>query len=112
MTGGRAPRDKGNRLERAIVRLAQDYGLGAERVPLSGAVGGSYCGDLTIPVLGRDLTVEAKSRANGFREIYQWLNGRDLLIVKANRRDPLVIMPLKLAVEVAWAAERARSPPF
>jgi Holliday junction resolvase len=41
MTGGRAPRDKGNRLERAIVRLAQDYGLGAERMPLSGAVGGS-----------------------------------------------------------------------
>jgi hypothetical protein len=33
--GGRASRDKGNRLERAIVRLLQDHGLGAERVPLA-----------------------------------------------------------------------------
>ncbi len=33
--GGRTSRQKGNRLERAIVRLLQDHGLGAERVPLS-----------------------------------------------------------------------------
>jgi hypothetical protein len=48
--GGRASRDKGNRLERAIVRLLQGHGLAAERVPLSGAAGGSYLGDLTVPV--------------------------------------------------------------
>jgi hypothetical protein len=37
MPGGRASRDKGNRTEGAIVRLLQDRGLAAERVPLSGA---------------------------------------------------------------------------
>lgn len=59
--GGRRSRDKGNRVERAIVRALQDAGLGAERVPLSGSAGGSYTGDLTVPVLGRDLVVEVKA---------------------------------------------------
>lgn len=36
--GGRASRDKGNRFERAVVRLLQDAGLGAERVPALRAV--------------------------------------------------------------------------
>jgi Holliday junction resolvase len=34
---GRASRQKGNRTERAIVRLLQEHGFAAERVPLSGA---------------------------------------------------------------------------
>jgi hypothetical protein len=97
-SGGRAPRRKGDRLERALVRLLQDCGLGAERVPLSGSAGGSYCGDLTASVIGRNLVIEAKARANGFRELYAWL--------RADRKEPLVILPLRLAVEIAAAAER------
>ena len=46
--GGRRSRDKGNRAERAIVRFFQGRGFAAERVPLSGAAGGSYVGDLTV----------------------------------------------------------------
>src|SRR5436189_196991 len=57
--GGRAPRAKGNRLERTIVRLFQEVGIGAERVPLSGSAGGSYAGDFSVPLLGRDLVIEA-----------------------------------------------------
>jgi hypothetical protein len=106
--GGRASRDKGNRFERAIVRLLQDQGLAAERVPLSGAAGGSYLGDLTVPVIGRDLVVEAKSRATGFSQLYSWLEGRDVLVIKADRRDALVILPLRLAAEIAAAAERRK----
>lgn len=104
--GGRASRDKGNRLERSIVRLLQDQGLSAERVPLSGAAGGSYLGDLTVPVLGRDLCIEAKARATGFAQIYSWLENRDVLIVKADRRDALVILPLRLAAQIAAATVR------
>lgn len=106
--GGRASRDKGNRLERAVVRLLQDHGLGAERIPLSGSAGGSYSGDLTVPILGRDLVVEAKARANGFSRLYSWLEGRDALIIKADRRDALVVLPLPLAAEIAIAAERRK----
>ena len=43
-----------------LVRFLQAHGFAAERVPLSGSAGGSYCGDITVPVIGRDLTVEVK----------------------------------------------------
>jgi hypothetical protein len=108
LNGGRASREKGNRLERSIVKLFQEHGFGAERVPLSGSAGGSYFGDLTVPVIGRDLVVEAKARDNGFRTLYDWLIGRDALIIKADRRDALVVLPLRLAVEIAVAAERGK----
>jgi Holliday junction resolvase len=106
--GGRASRQKGNRLERGIVRLLQGHGLGAERIPLSGSAGGSFSGDVTAPLIGRDLTIECKSRANGFLKLYAWLEGRDVLIVKADRRDALVILPLRLAAEIAITAERRK----
>lgn len=108
MTGGRRSRDKGNRVERAIVRALQGHGLGAERVPLSGSAGGSYVGDLTVPVLGADRVFEVKARATGFAQLYAWLDGRDVLIVKADRREPLVVLPLRLAAEIAAVAERHR----
>jgi Holliday junction resolvase len=104
MTGGRASRDKGNRAERAIVKFLQDRGFAAERVPLSGSAGGSYLGDLTVPVLNVDRVVEVKVRANGFRELYRWLDQRDILIVRADRSEPLVVLPLKLAAEIAAKA--------
>jgi hypothetical protein len=108
-TGGRSPRAKGNRVERELVALLQRAGIAAERVPLSGSAGGSYVGDLSIPLLGVDRCAEVKIRGNGFLRLYDWLAGRDLLIVRADRREPLVVIPLKLAVEIATAAERGRS---
>jgi hypothetical protein len=104
MSGGRASRDKGNRAERAIVRYLQDHGFAAERVPLSGAAGGSYLGDLTVPILNVDRVVEVKCRAKGFRQLYDWLIDRDILIVRADRSEPLVVLPLKLAAEIAAKA--------
>jgi hypothetical protein len=108
VNGGRASRQKGNRLERALVRALQNNSFAAERVPLSGSVGGSYTGDLTVPLLGRDLRIEAKARGHGFNQLYSWLNGADLLIVRADRSEPLVIVPLHLAIEIAKAAENSR----
>ena len=104
MTGGRAPRRKGQRLERVLVRLLQARGFAAERMPLSGAAGGRFSGDVVIPLMGRDLCVEVKARADGFRELYCWLNGRDVLIVKADRQEPLVVLRLSLAAQIAKLA--------
>lgn len=64
-----------------------------------------------MPLLGIDRIVEVKVRANGFRELYRWLDGdgRDLLVIKADRREPLVVVRLHLAAEVAAAAERNKN---
>jgi Holliday junction resolvase len=108
MTGGRASRDKGNRTERAIVRLLQERGLAAERVPLSGAMSGRFGGDISVPALGRDLRGEAKCRGNGFNRLYDWLEGRDFLVIRADRKPLLVVVPLDLAAEIVMAAERMK----
>jgi hypothetical protein len=105
--GGRRSRQKGNRAERAIVAFLQESGFAAERVPLSGSAGGKYIGDVTIPLVGRDMCAEVKVRAHGFGQLYAWLDGREILIVRQDRREPLVILPLRLAAEIAGCAERS-----
>jgi Holliday junction resolvase len=97
---GRRPRSKGARTERRIVNTLQASGIAAVRVPLSGAVGGRFAGDIVLPLMGPDLCVEVKARADGFRELYCWLDQRDVLIVKADRQ-PLVVLRMSLAAEIA-----------
>ena len=63
---GRRSRSKGARTERGIVKLLQAGGIAEVRVPPSGAVGGRFAGDIVLPLLGRDLCVEVKSRADVF----------------------------------------------
>jgi len=70
---GKTSRDKGAREERGLVRLLQQYGFAAEKVPLSGAAHGWFGGDISLPLLGIDRRVESKVRADGFRELYRWL---------------------------------------
>jgi hypothetical protein len=36
-----------------------------------------------------------------FANIYDWLDGRDVLIVKADRQEPLVVVRLSPAADVA-----------
>jgi hypothetical protein len=64
--------------------------------------------DISVPVLGVDRDVEVKSRAIGFSRLYSWLEDRYALIVKADRQEPLVIIRLRDAAEIAKTAERAR----
>jgi hypothetical protein len=79
-----------------------------ERVPLSGAARGRFGGDISIPALGRDLRGEAKVRANGFNRLYDWLAGRDFLVIRADRKPLLVVTTLELAADVVAMAERAK----
>lgn len=89
---GKMERDKGIRLEREIVHLHQDAGIPAERVPLSGASGGLFAGDIRI---ADEYTAEVKGRANGagFATIKRWLGTNDILFLREDRCKPLVVLP-------------------
>jgi hypothetical protein len=57
-----------------------------------------------MSLLGSDRAVEVKCRAAGFSQLYDWLNARDVLIVKGDRQEPLVIVRLSLAADIAKRA--------
>jgi hypothetical protein len=76
-------------LERAVVRTLQDAAFASERLPLSG---------LTVPLGGVDRYVEVS-------KLYAALDGVDFLIVKADRSEPLVVLRLADAIEIAAIAE-------
>lgn len=106
MTGGKASRNKGNRFEREIVDLFQEHGLAAERVPLSGAAGGKFSGDVSVPVLGIDRCIEAKIRKSGFGQIYAWLEGNYAVVSRRDRSDPLITLRLADFARLAAVASR------
>lgn len=57
--------------------------------------------DIGLSLNGCDFRMEVKARVDGFRELYSWLNGRDVLIAKADYLEPLVILRLSLAADIA-----------
>lgn len=87
---GKKHRQKGDRLEREVVNLMRSYELEAKRVPLSGAVDG-YKGDV---ICAGGLQIECKARARGFTDLYNWLEGNDALVIKQDRKDPLLVLNL------------------
>lgn len=106
---GRAPRQKGDRLERAVVKLFQDAGLEAKRVPLSGSAKG-YPGDVCVKIADHELTLECKSRKD-FATLYGWLENRDALILKADRKEPLRVVKLANALSYRRGGDDAKPKP-
>lgn len=87
---------KGSRIEREIVELHQALGVtDAERVPMSGALGGKYKDDVSFTLLREKLTAEVKARANGegFAVIEKWLGSADILFLRKDKAKPLVLLP-------------------
>ncbi len=98
---GKRSRDKGARVEREIVKLINSSGVAAERVPLSGAAGGSFAGDIQVDFGQGVQTLEVKARADGFRQIYDWLGKNFGLVIKADRATPLIVLRLDDAANLA-----------
>ena len=95
----KAQRDKGLRAEREVVHHLQDGGIGAERVPLSGASGGSYAGDVSFPVKGRDWTGEVKVRAFGFARLYAAMQGFNAILLGGD--TPVYVLRLAHFIDLA-----------
>ena len=86
---------KGTRVENLIVSLHNEAGVDAERVPLSGSLGGKYSGDLVIGGIDSPIfrgEVKARKTGNGFSTLEGWLEGNDILYLKRDRRQPFVAM--------------------
>jgi hypothetical protein len=52
--------------------------------------------------------VEVKGRAGGVARLYGWRARADVLVIEADRKEPLMALPLHLPAEIAGAAERPR----
>lgn len=98
-------KQKGNRLERELVKLLVDAGLNAKRIPLSGSVKG-FEGDILID----GLTGECKGRRDGFKQLYGWLDERDILFLRADKKGWLVVQPLDDWLSSYNKKRRTKSP--
>lgn len=76
-------------------RLNKETHLLASRVPLSGAIGGDYSGDLLLKWQDGTLKIEVKARRGGagWKVIASWMKDNDVLLLKQNNAEPLVVLP-------------------
>ena len=92
---GKKSRDKGARGEREIVNILIGAGLKAKRTAPLQTYLKNEAPDILVETKNGALKIEVKLRADGFKQLYQWLGDNDCLIVKADRQEPLIIQPLK-----------------
>ncbi len=95
---------KGNRGENKIVDAFMKNDYYACRVPLSGAAGGEFSGDVFIDgVLKRRMVTEVKARRTSgvfWKTITKYLRDNDMLFLIEDRQDPLVVIPLSILFEI------------
>ena len=91
--GGKGAKRKGSRVEREIVKMLNDDGIEARKQPLSGALDG-WKGDIEIVIQGQPVIAEVKARKDGagFATLERWKGGNDLLFLKRDRAEPMVVM--------------------
>lgn len=98
-TVGKWQRERGAKLERAIVHLLEAVGIHCQRVPNSGSAGGNFGADIEIYLPGCETPcrVEVKRRQDGFRQDRKWLEECDALIKgsMANGDDATITFKLK-----------------
>jgi len=97
------PRAKGKRVEYKIRdrlrRIGECY-----RVPCSGSSEG-FKTDLHLYISNKVYRVEVKARKEGFKQIRDWLEEADMLIVKIDRQEPIIILSLNTLEELLGLAE-------
>lgn len=90
---GKKSKIKGYRVEHNLEKRLNDSGILSKRIPLSGS---SWIkGDIILKIDEKELLGEVKARKEGFKEIYRWIDGKDILFLKADYRDYLVVMELE-----------------
>jgi hypothetical protein len=96
---GARHRQKGSRIERELVERHKNISVHAERYPLSGASRFRDSGhDIDIYPFGRDAApfvaeVKARKNGSGFAQLEKWLGEYQVLFLRRDRADPLVLLP-------------------
>lgn len=89
-------KNKGDKEERAIVNLHREWGFNATRTLKSGARSdGSKTFDIEIYNVKNFpfLHGEAKVRADGFKQIYDYLGSNHFLTIRADNKERLYVIP-------------------
>jgi len=89
-------RRKGARIELDVLHELQDAGIMCEK--LSYAYRKTH--DIRVVLFDKHLKMEVKCRAKGFATIYNWLKPVDLLVLRRDRSEALVVMPISTLVEL------------
>lgn len=94
-------RNKGDREERDVVNLLRSLGISCERTLESGKrPDGSNTWDITIfPNPDSIMRGECKVRADGFKQIYDWLKN-DFLTIRADRKERLYVIPERFFIKL------------
>lgn len=71
-------------------------------MPLSGAAGGNFSGDVDIRVAGKKFIAECKARKNGtgFATINKWKGDNDFLFLIETNHEPMVYMTMTQFIEL------------
>lgn len=88
---GKKSRTKGARVEREVVNILRQAGLDAVRsAPMQ-----TFKPNDEPDIRCEGKRIEVKARADGFKQIYTWIEGNDWLVIKANGKPYLVIKTLE-----------------
>lgn len=92
----------GDYAEYRVAELLTRAGMKARRVPLSGAAGGEFSGDLSIDTRHGKIRGEVKRRANerGYYQLTGWLKSNDVLFLYRPAASPLVVLPFHVFAAV------------
>lgn len=107
-------KSKGIYHEKRICEWLDKIGIENYQVPLSGALGGQWSGDIHLTLGGRKLVAEVKYRdKSNFPSPFTVLEGRDIAFYKRKTGKPqsLVIMPAELFEHLCGDREDEQSEP-
>lgn len=94
---GKSQRTKGATAERAVVNRLREAGIKADKVPLSG--GAHFRGEGHDVTIHENVKAEVKIRKADFARIYAWLEDNDMLMIRRDRDQWLVVMRLEDWIE-------------
>lgn len=95
----RSAKSKGYRLEKEVVQEFRRLGFDARRQPGSG-VYEDFPHDVFVRVGERKFVVECKARKEGLRTLDRWRGAADMLVVRLDRKEAMVYMPISVLADL------------